>query len=70
MTIDLVIVDDQPLARAGLRMILDGQPDLRIVGETVGVLLTGSGVEGHQADDPLAADPAPDDPRPDGPGQA
>ena len=44
--------------------------DLRIVGETVGVLLTGSGVEGHQADDPLAADPAPDDPRPDGPGQA
>jgi DNA-binding NarL/FixJ family response regulator len=33
MTIDLVIVDDQPLARAGLRMILEGQPDLRIVGE-------------------------------------
>ena len=33
MTIDLIIVDDQPLARAGLRMILDGQPDLRIVGE-------------------------------------
>ena len=33
MTIDIIIVDDQPLARAGLRMILDGQPDLRIVGE-------------------------------------
>ena len=33
MTIDLVIVDDQPLARAGLRMILESQPDLRIVGE-------------------------------------
>ena len=33
MTIDLIIVDDQALARAGLRMILEGQPDLRIVGE-------------------------------------
>jgi DNA-binding NarL/FixJ family response regulator len=33
VTIDLIIVDDQPLARAGLRMILEGQPDLRIVGE-------------------------------------
>ena len=33
MTIDLIIVDDQLLARAGLRMILEGQPDLRIVGE-------------------------------------
>jgi lipopolysaccharide/colanic/teichoic acid biosynthesis glycosyltransferase len=29
--------------------------DLRIVVATVGVLLTGSGVEGHQLDDPLAA---------------
>lgn len=33
MTIDVLIVDDQQLARAGLRMILDGQPDIRIVGE-------------------------------------
>ena len=33
MTIDLIIVDDQALARAGLRMILESQPDLRIVGE-------------------------------------
>jgi DNA-binding NarL/FixJ family response regulator len=33
MTIDVIIVDDQALARAGLRMILEGQPDLRIVGE-------------------------------------
>jgi DNA-binding NarL/FixJ family response regulator len=33
MSVDLIIVDDQPLARAGLRMILDGQPDLHIVGE-------------------------------------
>ena len=33
MTIELIIVDDQALARAGLRMILECQPDLRIVGE-------------------------------------
>jgi DNA-binding NarL/FixJ family response regulator len=33
MTIDVVVADDQSLARAGLRMILEGQPDLRIVGE-------------------------------------
>jgi Response regulator containing a CheY-like receiver domain and an HTH DNA-binding domain len=33
MTIELIIVDDQALARAGLRMILEGQPDLHIVGE-------------------------------------
>jgi DNA-binding NarL/FixJ family response regulator len=33
VTIDLIIVDDQALARAGLRMILEGQPDLHIVGE-------------------------------------
>lgn len=33
MTLDLIIVDDQPLARAGLRMILEAQPDMRVVGE-------------------------------------
>lgn len=33
MTINLVIADDQPLARAGLRMIADGTDDLRVVGE-------------------------------------
>ncbi len=31
--------------------------DLRILASTVGVLLTGSGVEGHQHDDPLASEP-------------
>ena len=39
--------------------------DLRILAATVGVLLTGSGVEGHQHDDPLAAphdDPPSSDP--------
>jgi len=33
MTLDIVIVDDQALARAGLRMILEAQPDLRVVAE-------------------------------------
>jgi DNA-binding NarL/FixJ family response regulator len=35
MTIDLLIVDDQPLLRAGFRMILEAEADLRVVGEAV-----------------------------------
>jgi DNA-binding NarL/FixJ family response regulator len=33
MTIQVVIADDQHLVRAGLRMILDLQPDIEVVGE-------------------------------------
>ena len=33
MSIDLLIVDDQPLLRAGFRMILEAEADLRVVGE-------------------------------------
>jgi DNA-binding NarL/FixJ family response regulator len=33
MTIGILIVDDQPLLRTGFRMILEAEPDLRIVGE-------------------------------------
>lgn len=32
-TISVGIVDDQPLIRAGLRMIVESQPDLRVAGE-------------------------------------
>jgi DNA-binding NarL/FixJ family response regulator len=33
VSIDVLIVDDQPLLRAGFRMILDAEPDMRVVGE-------------------------------------
>ena len=31
--ISVLLVDDQPLLRMGFRLILEGEPDLRIVGE-------------------------------------
>jgi DNA-binding NarL/FixJ family response regulator len=34
-TIGVLIADDQALVRAGLRMLLDAQPDLEVVGEAV-----------------------------------
>jgi DNA-binding NarL/FixJ family response regulator len=33
VTIRVVVVDDQPLARSGLRTIIDGEPDLSVVGD-------------------------------------
>ncbi|HET7357559.1 MAG TPA: response regulator transcription factor [Nocardioidaceae bacterium] len=32
-TISIALADDQPLVRSGLRMIVEGEPDLRVVGE-------------------------------------
>ncbi|HYQ73855.1 response regulator transcription factor [Cellulomonas sp.] len=32
--IDVVLADDHPVVRAGLRSVLDGEPDLRVVAET------------------------------------
>jgi len=42
--------------------------DLRILASTVGVLLSGSGVEGHQVDDPLAVEDPPTAPHTTGSG--
>jgi DNA-binding NarL/FixJ family response regulator len=33
MSLRVVVADDQPLVRAGLRVILDAQPDIQVVGE-------------------------------------
>jgi DNA-binding NarL/FixJ family response regulator len=33
VVIRVVVVDDQPLARSGLRAIIDGEPDLSVVGD-------------------------------------
>ncbi|MFD6447338.1 response regulator [Promicromonospora sp. NPDC060204] len=32
--IDVVVADDHPVVRAGLRAVIDGQPDMRVVHET------------------------------------
>ncbi|QES39872.1 DNA-binding response regulator [Streptomyces venezuelae] len=33
MTVTVLLVDDEPLVRAGLRAVLEAQPDIRVVGE-------------------------------------
>ncbi len=35
--IRIVLVDDHPVVRAGLRALVDGQPDLAVVGEAAGL---------------------------------
>jgi DNA-binding NarL/FixJ family response regulator len=48
--IRIVLVDDQALIRAGLRMVIDSQPDLEVVGEG------GDGLAGVQAVERLRPD--------------
>jgi DNA-binding NarL/FixJ family response regulator len=43
MTVRVVIVDDEPLVRAGLRMVLSTEPGIEVVGEA------GDGAEGVEA---------------------
>ncbi|WP_327357190.1 response regulator transcription factor [Streptomyces sp. NBC_01304] len=50
--VDVVLVDDQPLVRAGLRVLIADHPDLRIVGEA------GSGAEAVRLVRELAPDVA------------
>ncbi|MBA9006749.1 response regulator [Thermomonospora cellulosilytica] len=45
MTVDVLLVDDERLIRAGLRAIIDAEPDLRVVGEAA----DGSQVPGQVA---------------------
>lgn len=33
MPLTVLLVDDEPLARAGLRAVLEGQPDIEVVDE-------------------------------------
>lgn len=33
MTLSVVVVDDEPLIRSGLRAIINAEPDLEVVGE-------------------------------------
>ncbi len=33
MPVTVLLVDDEPLVRAGLRAVLDSQPDIEVVGE-------------------------------------
>ncbi len=33
MTIRVLVADDQEIVRTGLRMILDAQPDIEVIGE-------------------------------------
>ncbi|QIS04675.1 response regulator [Nocardia brasiliensis] len=48
--IDVLLVEDQTLVRTGFRMVIDSQPDLRVVGEA------GDGVDGVAAAARLAPD--------------
>ena len=49
-TIRVLIVDDHPVVRDGLRGMLDGQPDIDVVGEAGDGLAAVAEVAGHAPD--------------------
>ena len=46
----LVIADDQPIVRAGLRMLLEGEPGFEVVAETADIPSTVSALSSQQVD--------------------
>jgi DNA-binding LytR/AlgR family response regulator len=46
----VVIADDHPIVRAGLRALLDAEPDLEVVGEAVDTSSAERYVRGHKPD--------------------
>ena len=50
MTITVYLVDDQAMVRAGIKMILEAQPDLDVVGEAVDGAIAVVGIEHLQPD--------------------
>jgi two-component system, NarL family, response regulator NreC len=49
-TIRIVIADDQPVVRAGLRMLLEGEGDFEVVGETLDIVSTEQSIAALRAD--------------------
>jgi DNA-binding NarL/FixJ family response regulator len=51
-----LVVDDQPLVRAGLRMVFEPEPDVRIVGEAADGDEAVRGIHGEDARRPRAVE--------------
>lgn len=49
-TLTIVVADEQPVVRAGLHMLLDGEPDFEVIAETATIASTIQVLQSHQAD--------------------